>query len=158
MLSKPHERPNVVLTSLADLRETLAFDIGIAKLRALQDRADLCNERYWELSKSDRIAFRLRPEPGAFGYMGDAVIRAVSHTASRALRHGFPVVYDRTVSSLEAFGGRALTVETDQEGAILSPSDLYDVLDAELTELERRLAIAESEGRRRDATQSRTSD
>lgn len=136
---------NVMLTSLADLKEVLAFELGVAKLRSVLDRAEDCRERYWALSKSDRIEFDLRPEPGGLGFMGDAVAASIESTVRLALRHGFPVIYDRTMNALLAYGGRRPPpVQDDQEGAIPGPSELYDVLHTELIELERRLEAAEA--------------
>ena len=135
---------NVMLTSMAELNERLAYEIGVAKLRSIADRAESCQERYWTINKSDRIEFDLRPEVGGYGFMGDVVIKAVDHTVRLALRHGFPVIYDRTMSALMAYGGSRPVLDTDQEGAILGAAELYEVLDAELRELERRLYAAEA--------------
>jgi len=135
---------NVMLTSLGDLKETLRVEIDIARLRSLQERVEACRERYWDLDKEVRIDFGLRPAPGAMGYMGDAVIRGVDNTVVQALRHGFPITYERTFAALAAFAGRPEPVDPDAPDAIGTPGQLYEVLNAELTELERLLQSAES--------------
>jgi hypothetical protein len=49
---------NVVLTSINDLKETLAYDLGVVKLRSIVERAQACRDRYWAIGKSDRIDLR----------------------------------------------------------------------------------------------------
>jgi hypothetical protein len=137
---------NVMLTSLADLKELAACEIGVQKLQSVLDRVESCNERYWSMSKSHRIDHGLRPEGGlGIGYMGDMVIRAVRYAATDALRHGFPVRYDRTRNAMMEFAGRRRddSVEPSEAGAILDASRLYEVLDHELRELEALLDTAE---------------
>jgi restriction system protein len=53
---------NVMLTSLADLRETLGYELGMAQLRALVPRVNQCRDRYWAMSKTHRLEHGLRPE------------------------------------------------------------------------------------------------
>jgi hypothetical protein len=96
---------NVVLTSLADLKETLAYEIGMAKLNTLLSRAGSCRNRYWAIDKYDRIDFGLRPDVAAIGYSGDMVIRAVESTLHQVTLSGFPLCYDRTVAALSSYGG-----------------------------------------------------
>lgn len=136
---------NVMLTSLADLRETLAHEIGMAKLRSLLPRIEDCRERYWRIGKSDRIEFDLRPDVFSGGFSGDHVIKAVEHTLYQAIFSGFPIKYDRTEAVLHVLGGRRGMVRVDPgcEGALSTPAELFRVLDEELGELERRLNAAE---------------
>jgi hypothetical protein len=56
---------NVTMAFITDLKETLAYELGVEKLRSVVDRAESCRERYWAVSKFDRIEFGLRPAPGA---------------------------------------------------------------------------------------------
>lgn len=136
---------NVMLTSIAELRERLAFEIGMVKLRSIRRRVASCRERYWAINKSDRIDFELRPEVGAPGYMGDSVILAVEFTERQATLRGFPIRYERTWAALSARAGSAEDiVNPEDEDAIHDPFELYEVLDAELSELERRLDAAEA--------------
>jgi hypothetical protein len=136
---------NITLTSLKDLKETLAYEVGMMKLRSILDRVASSRDRYWSISKSDRIDLGLRPPVPALGYSGDLVCRAVEHTAQQALFHGFPVVYDRTTTALSAFGGRGRDLgDGPVDGNCKGPCELYDMLDAELSELERRLDAGEA--------------
>lgn len=52
---------NITLTSLKDLKETLAYEVGTMKLRSILDRVASSRDRYWSISKSDRIDLGLRP-------------------------------------------------------------------------------------------------
>jgi hypothetical protein len=135
---------NVVLTSLADLKETLAYEIGMAKLNTLLCRADSCRTRYWAIDKYDRINVGLRPDVGTAGYSGNQVIRAVENTLHQAMLRGFPIAYDRTVVAVASYaGGIRQSVESGSPHAIETPSALFELLNAELAELERRLDEAE---------------
>ncbi len=136
---------NVVLACLADLRETLAYEVGLASLASLDARIDRCRDRYWAISKQDRIDHDLRPDVGAGGYMGDAVVKAVEYTLRQALLRGFPVIYDRTYAALAAYGGgRFDLVDPDDDHAVGTPAELFAILDRELRELETRLDAAEA--------------
>lgn len=136
---------NVMLTSLADLMETLAYEVGMAQLKAITVRVESCRDRYWSISKSDRIDLNLRPDAGFLGYSGDVVIKAVDHTVRQAIFVGFPIVYNRTMAALSGFAGGSLDpVDPDHEAALHTPSELFEVLDAEINELEQRLDNAEA--------------
>jgi hypothetical protein len=134
---------NTTLTSLQDLKETLAYEVGMAKLDSIWIRCESCRERYWSISKQDRIDLGLRPDAGAFGYSGDIVIKAVEGTLQGVRFGGFPVAYDRTWSALNSYGGRRGQPIERLEGIVCeTPGKLFDVLDAELRELEGRLSAA----------------
>ena len=136
---------NVMLTSLRDLKETLAFEIGKAKLQSIHSRIDSCANRYWAISKSDRIRFNLRQDVPIRGYSGAEVLKAVELSLRRALAHGFPISYNRSEAALAASIGPGHYPENpDDEDAISTPSELYDVLDKEMNELESRLDVAET--------------
>jgi restriction system protein len=90
----------VRLTSLAELSQTAGHAIGMAQLRALQERLDTCKARYWALPKDHRIAQDLRPEVGALGYSGTAVMEAVQSALNGAFRGQFPVRYDDLVMAV----------------------------------------------------------
>jgi restriction system protein len=136
---------SVMLTSLADLEETLGYEIGIAGLRSLWSRVELCRERYWAIDKYDRIDVGLRADVGAWGYSGMTVINAVDHSLRQALTFGFPIEYERSIAaSLGASGLPADPVMRDSDTAIVEPIELFKILDAELTELEGKLDAAET--------------
>lgn len=135
---------NLVLTSLADLRETLAYEIGLASLASLDVRLARCRDRYWAIDKADLIDLGLRPDVGAYGFMGDALLKAVDHTLRKARLRGFPVDYDRMQSALAEYAGGSFDpVDPDSEHALRTPAELFEVLDRELRELEKRLDAAE---------------
>lgn len=134
---------NVMLSSIVDLRETLAHELGMAKLSSLVTRIDACRERYWAIDKTDRIDVGLRTDVGVHGYMGDVVIKAVEQTLRQAVLRGFPVRYDRLTSALSAYGDGCTPVTTGSKGAIETPSGLFETLNLEVCELEDRLDIGE---------------
>jgi hypothetical protein len=148
---------NVMLTSLADLKETLAYEVGMSQLKALLARADSCSARYWKINKLDRIDLDLRPDVGGFGYSARAVMDAVVNTVQRAMFDGFPISYDRNLAALDGFGDRSrVRVQLGDENVLRTPMELFRVLDAELSEVERRLEAAEAALKQRTAV--RTSD
>ena len=136
---------NITLASIADLRASLAEELGKARLRSIVERTGSCRERYWAISKKDRIDLGLRPEIGVAGYSSVQVIEAVETTAGHALRRGFPIKYDRLLAALSAHsGGSDLECDSDEEGALTAPAALAEVLEEEIDELEGRLDLAES--------------
>jgi hypothetical protein len=79
---------NILLTSTTDLRETLAFDIGSAKLQAIGVRLQECRDRYWQIDKQRRIESGLRPDVGSgYGYRATDVMNAVEYSLTQIL-HG----------------------------------------------------------------------
>ncbi|GEM_PF-4761421 len=137
---------NTTLTSLQDLKETLAYEVGIAHLDSLWIRCESCRERYWSIPKGDRVNLGLRPDAGGFGYSGDVVIRAVEGTLQEVRSRGFPIAYDRTYRALNSYGGGTRARTDALVGTVCeNPSDLFDVLDAEMRQLEARLDASEAE-------------
>ena len=135
---------NISLVSLDQLRDIVAYETGRAKLLSIVDRADSCADRYWEIDKQDRIEHGLRPYMGGPKYMGDVVFKAVGLTARQALIGGFPIIYDEFLAVVVAMTGRmSYLVEENGHDAIETPSELYEILDGELSELESRLEDAE---------------
>ena len=142
---------NITLTSIADLKAALSEEIGIAMLRSIIERVDSCRDRYWEMSKEDRIALGLRPDVFANGYSSTQVMDAVDATARQALHRGLPLKYDQQRAALVAnTGGLDLECGTDDKGAITNISALCEVLESEIGELEDRLEQAESVIRARE--------
>lgn len=142
---------NVMLTSLSDLRETLAYELGMFQLKTLLARADSCRTRYWSIDKYDRIEFDLRPEFGDMSNSARAAIDAVIHTTWRVMFDGFPISYDRRRAALSAaFGGKDPAQQHD-ENLLRTPTELFRVLDGELSEVEQRLNAAETALKQRAA-------
>jgi restriction system protein len=128
------ELTNVRLTSLAELSQTAGHAIGLAQLRALQERVDACKARYWALPKDHRIAHGLRPDVAAPGYSGTAVMEAVQSGLNGAFRGQFPVKYDDLVMAVHP--------EYCPPGD--SPEELAKGLQRLMDELEARLDAAEA--------------
>ncbi len=143
---------NVTLTSLADLKETLAYEVGMAQLKALLVRTDSCRERYWHISKEDRIDLGLRPNVGIPGFSARIVMDAVAHTAQRAMFDGFPISYNQSLAALSAVSdfGR-IPINPDDKNVFNTPMELFSVLDAELSEVELRLDASEAALKKRNA-------
>ena len=136
---------NITLTSIADLKVILSVEIGMAKLRSILERVDSCRDRYWIMSKEDRIALGLRPDVLTDGYRSTQVMDAVDATARHALHRGFPLKYDVQLAVLVAgTGGSDLECGPEDEGAITNAIILCELLEAEIGELEERLEQAES--------------
>jgi hypothetical protein len=137
---------NIFLTSIADLKETLSFELGLARLKKLLPRLDSCRSRYWNIDKYDRIKHKLRHDVGELGYSGARVLEAVDYTLKQALSSGFPVAYSPMGAAFAAagldfdFGGGKI----GDAKAIGSPSELFEILHRELAELEQRLTAAEA--------------
>lgn len=94
---------NVRLTSFAEVRE-IARDSFIAmRLRELFDRVEACRERYWNISKNDRIEAGLREEVGGFGYSGKRAIDFCSELLTRAFRGTYPFQND-SLETVVRFG------------------------------------------------------
>jgi restriction system protein len=85
---------NVQLTSLAQLSESTKLEIFAMRLRELFDRLENCRERYWEISKEDRIRTGLRPQVGNSGYSGIAIIDYCQDLLSQTMRSRYPVNLD----------------------------------------------------------------
>jgi len=134
---------NVTVSSLGELRTTLADELGLQDLKVLGARVESCRERYWNIGKEDRIAHGLRPDVGFSGYSGPVVMDAVSFAVRNALLNGFPITYQRSMCALAAVTDGARLPAIPGVPEIATPQDLYAVLDAELTELEGRLELAE---------------
>jgi restriction system protein len=135
---------NIVLTSLADLRETARYDLAEIQLESLLRRISACRNRYWAIGKYDRIDFGLRPDTLTRGYSGDTVITAVQAAVIYAMTRGFPLIYERTTAANSIYAGGDLKADPSDPRAINTPWDLFAVLDSEVAELEQLLDRAEA--------------
>jgi restriction system protein len=133
---------NVQLTSLDDLAETMRYHLAMARLRRIHERVQDCAERYWALSKIDRIDHGLRGDWDPGGYWGDRVIITVRACVVFALLDGFPVVYDEVLIPLSTWTHRE-NVPGPDSLVFDDPDDLVAHLAGKLTELEAKLAKAE---------------
>lgn len=85
---------NVHPQSLAESEAAANTEIIAMRLAELNDRAQRCRVIYWELPKSLRIQYGLRPASGEFGYSGDAVIKLAENTVLKAFRGVYPFEAD----------------------------------------------------------------
>lgn len=128
---------NVQLTSLAELRVSATDTIYAMRLRDLHDRVAECKERYWEISKEDRILHGLRPDVGVFGYSGIRVIEICEELISRAFRDTYPFQCDG-IAALLHFG---------KEHSFDSVMEVVEAVEEMIAELEAKLAaFAEARG------------
>lgn len=86
---------NVHLRSLAESEEEAGADLIAMRLAELNDRVQRCRFLYWELPKSLRIEYNLRPDSGApYDYSGNAVVRLAEDTLLKAFRKEYPFEAD----------------------------------------------------------------
>ena len=85
---------NVHLRSLAESEEEAGAEVIAMRLAELNDRVQRCRFLYWELPKSLRIEYNLRPDSAAYGYSGDAVVRLAENTLLKAFRKVYPFEAD----------------------------------------------------------------
>lgn len=135
---------NVVLTSIADLQETLAYDLGMAKLQTLHKRVKRCSKRYWAIGKYDRIDHGLRPDTLTFGFSGATLSQAIEQTLLQVLAHGFPVVYNEMFASMAAYSDWHSPAGREHSIVFETPGMLFDYFDAELSKYEGLLDAAEA--------------
>ncbi|MEV0677174.1 restriction endonuclease [Actinosynnema sp. NPDC050436] len=123
---------NVQLTSLEKLENSASYEVGKARLRDLQERAEQCERRYWEIGKEVRIDHGLRPPVGFPGYSARREIEAVKTVLSFAFRDVFPI-------RIEGMGlvGRIneLCFEAEVDG-VGSPLDLASILEPVILKVE----------------------
>lgn len=133
------ELTNVRLTSVAEVRDSAAYTLGIASLRSLQERVDKCKERYWNLSKDVRIEYGLRHDVGIPGFSARVMLDTANAALGCAFRGIFPPVYDGHHGLYDEIGVAAE-----------SPVELFEVLNPLIAQLENHLddvyrAIAEQQ-------------
>jgi hypothetical protein len=121
---------NVQLTSLATLVQSTKNEVFAMRLRELFDRVEVCNERYWDISKADRIKMGLRPDTGGFGYSGARTIDYCRDLVARAMRANYPI----DLESLQVFADANLKRRFE------SLAEVVPVLEITIAELEGKLA------------------
>jgi len=123
---------NVQLTSYAALIESTKHEVFTMRLPELFDRIETCSERYWDISKADRIEMSLRPDVGEFGYSGDHTIAYCRDLLPQAVRGRYPIALE----NLQALAYPHL--KRDFSG----PEEVVPVLEQLIAELEDKLARA----------------
>ena len=128
---------NVQVTTLAEVSATAKNDIYSMRLRELYDRIEKCNDRYWDITKDQRIEHGLRPEVGEWAYSGARVIELCRDLLSRAFRGLYPVKSE----VLAALVTQGLPEQFN------SPEEVVAVVEPMVSELEQKLGAYEA-GRR----------
>ena len=123
---------NVKVTSLADARASSEHDINAMRLRDLYDRMESCKESYWDIPKSKRIEFGLRPDVFGSGYSGTVVLGSLDELLRKALRGRFPFEITEMYS---------LALEGVPK-AINSPAEATQIIEHMLAELEAKIENA----------------
>lgn len=85
---------NVHLTSLADVEKSASREILSMRFRELYDRVESCRDRYWDISKDERIEHGLRHDVGSFGYSGAWIIDLTVSFLTKAFRGAYPIDVD----------------------------------------------------------------
>lgn len=120
---------NVQLTSLEEVRETARDSFNSMHLRELYDRVETCRERYWDISKADRVEAGLRPDSGGYSYSGARAIDCCSDLLARAFRGTYPFQSD----SLEIYA------RFGNDKSFESPEEIIEIVERLTEELEGRL-------------------
>jgi len=124
---------NVQVTSLAELGTTATKEIAAMRMRELFDRMEECNDRYWEIPKSQRIKHGLRPQVGTIGFSGAQVVNLCRDLLSRAFRGVFP--FQSTI--LET------TIWPSFPEELKSAEEVVEIVEAMIAELDERLQAYE---------------
>jgi restriction system protein len=127
---------NVQLTSLADLKSTASRALGMAQLRAIQGRALRSRERYWDLDKSVRIKYGLRPDFLEYGYSADSVMKAIEAALFSAFGQRFPI------ECSDPIGFAMIKIVDEQIFSAATPIELSELLEPLIADLENRLDTA----------------
>jgi restriction system protein len=136
---------NVQVTSLADLNVTAREQISAVRLRELHDRLEQCNTRYWEIPKEDRIRDDLRPDFGATGYSGGRII----DVCRDLLRRAFIGHYSFRSEDLAAY------IMPELQRDFRSPTEIVQLVDKLIQELEAKLTASEAKQPRRKGLRSK---
>ncbi len=124
---------NVHVSSLARLRDTASAEITAMRLREVYDRIEGCRERYWNISKENRIEAGLRPEVGVGGYSSVQVIDFSSELITRAFRGSYPF-------EIDSVGARFILGSARQ---FSSAREILAVVEPMIAEVEAKLKACE---------------
>jgi len=125
---------NVLLTSLAGMRIVARNEIYSARSHELYNRIENCNDRYWKISKRDRIDHGLRPEVMEVSYSGTHIIEVCRDVLSRTFRGIYPF-------SSETVGVFTLS---NFPAEFTSPEQVVLTLEPLVMELENKLSLCEA--------------
>lgn len=120
---------NVQLTSIKEMRETTSESIYAMRFRELLSRVGVCQDRYWNIPKEERIKYGLRAEFYEHNYSGRAVIEMCTDLLTRAFRGNYPF-RSEAIGTIVFFGG---------DKCFESPKEVVDLVDQQIAELEEKL-------------------
>ncbi len=123
---------NVKVTSLAEARASSEHEINAMRLRDLYDRMEWCKLTYWDMSKSRRIEFGLRPHLFETGYSGAVVLGSLEELLRKSLRGRFPFETEDVYSLSLDYVPRSVN----------SPTDAIQTIEPMLAELEAKIKRA----------------
>lgn len=123
---------NVKVTSLAEARASSEHEINAMRLRDLYDRMEWCKLTYWDMSKSRRIEFGLRPDLFETGYSGAVVLGSLEELLRKSLRGRFPFETEDVYSLSLDYVPRSVN----------SPTDAIQTIEPMLAELEAKIKRA----------------
>jgi len=128
---------NVQVSSLAELGDTSKAALASFRLRELFNRSCVARERYWAISKDDRIAKGLRGEVGdlSYTYTGTFIAEATERILGLAFRDAYPI-------ALDAFD--AMKLNCNLPKILNGPDDVLALLEPFIADLEARLNTAEA--------------
>ena len=99
------------------------------RFRDLFDRVGICKDRYWEIPKDERIAFRLRSDVGEYGYSGARIVNMCADLLTRAFRGVYPF-QSETLETFCRFG---------RDKHFESAKEIVDLVEEKISELEAKL-------------------
>lgn len=118
---------NIQLTSIEEMRGAARDSIYAMQIRDLLDRAGSCRDRYWDISKDERIEHGLRTH-GA-DYSGNRIVEMCLDLLTRAARDSYPFQSD-SIEVFHLFG---------KDKYFASPKEVFVLVDEKLSELEAKL-------------------
>jgi restriction system protein len=125
---------NIQVTSLSEITQSAASSIYAMRLRDLFDRTGVCKERYWDISKSDRIEYGLRGDVGEINYSGARVIDMCIDLLTKAFRGTYPFQSE----DIEVF------IKFGKDKYFESPAEVAELVHQKISELEAKLDTYES--------------
>jgi hypothetical protein len=127
---------NVALMSLGELKTNCTQQVDAMRLRELFDRIQSCQERYWNISKKERIELGLRPDVGTpGGYRGTNAIDIATELLSKAFRGTYPIKCDSFAAIVE--GIPEVFKSVDEIVAVIEP--LVSELESKLDNFDKRV-------------------
>lgn len=128
---------NVQVSSLTELGDASESALASFRLRELFNRSCVARERYWAISKDDRIAQGLRGAVGdpSYTYCGTFVAEAVERILGVAFRGFYPI-------ALDPFD--AIKLNCDLPKTLDTPRDVLALLEPLIADLEQKLDAAET--------------